>query len=110
MRALFAATMLCASLPTAHAEIASCYGNENGQNRTATGERYNPRGLTAAHKTLPFGTVVRVTNLRNGRAVIVRIDDRGPFVAGRAIDLSLGACAAIGSSGLAHVTLEIIGR
>ena len=59
--------------------------------KTANGERFNPNGLTAAHRTLPFGTKVRVTNLRNGKSVVVRINDRGPFIRGRIIDLSLGA-------------------
>jgi rare lipoprotein A len=90
----------------ARAEIASCYGNENGQNRTATGARYNPNGLTAAHRTLAFGTRLRVTHKANGRSFVVTINDRGPFVKGRAIDLSLGACRAIGNAGLAQVSIE----
>jgi hypothetical protein len=94
---------------SAHAEIASCYGNEHGQNRTATGEHYNPAGLTAAHRTLPFGTTVAVINPRNGRAVTVRINDRGPFVRGRDIDLSLGACAVIGLQ-LGPVQMQVLGR
>jgi rare lipoprotein A len=110
MRALLAMLIVCAALSTAHAEIASCYGRENGQTRTATGANYDPRGLTAAHRTLPFGTRIVVTNRRNGRSVTVAINDRGPFVRGRSIDLSLGACAAIGSGGLAEVSLEVIGR
>ena len=106
MRVLFAAAMLCIAASTSHAEIASCYGTEGGQNRTATGAPYNPWGLTAAHRTLPFGTQVRVTNLRNGRTVTVTINDRGPFVRGRSIDLSLGACSAIGLS-LGLVRLDV---
>lgn len=105
MRAILAAAMLCAA-SIAHAEVASCYGNEHGQLRTAAGARYDPWGLTAAHRTLPFGTRLRVTNTRNGRSVIVTINDRGPFVRGRVIDLSLGACRAIGNSGLAEVRLD----
>lgn len=65
MRALLAAAMLCAAASIARAEIASCYGREHGQTRTATGANYNPWGLTAAHRTLPFGTRVVVTNRRN---------------------------------------------
>lgn len=65
-------------------------------NRTANGERMNPNALTAAHKTLRFGTKVRVTNSRNGKSVIVRINDRGPFVRGRIIDLSRAAAEHIG--------------
>lgn len=89
--------------------IASFYWQ--GQ-RTATGERYNPHGLTAAHRSLPFGTRVRVTNKNNGRSVIVRINDRGPFIRGRVIDLSLGAAKAIGmvGRGLAPVKVEVLGR
>ena len=66
--------------------------------------------MTAAHKTLPFGTLVRVTHQRSGRSVIVRINDRGPFVAGRVIDVTPAAARALGFSGLAPVTLDIIGR
>ena len=64
--------------------------------RTASGERFNPNGLTAAHRSLPFGTRVLVTNLRTGKSVIVRINDRGPFSRGRLIDLSLGAAKVVG--------------
>ncbi len=70
--------------------IASWYGYESG-NRTATGERFNPRGMSAAHKTLPLPTRVRVTNLANGKSTVVIVNDRGPFVQGRLIDLSMGA-------------------
>nr|WP_246164217.1 septal ring lytic transglycosylase RlpA family protein [Blastochloris sulfoviridis] len=78
--------------------------------RTATGERFNPNGLTAAHRTLPLGTVVRVTNHRNGNSVRVRINDRGPYVRGRVIDLSRAAAQRIGmiSSGLAPVTVQVV--
>jgi rare lipoprotein A len=73
--------------------------------RTANGERFNPMGYTAAHRTLPFGTRVLVTNLKTGRSVIVRINDRGPFARGRVIDLSLGAAQVMGMtrSGVARV-------
>ena len=78
--------------------------------RTATGERFNPNGLTAAHRTLPLGTLVRVTNHRNGNSVHVRINDRGPYVHGRVIDLSRAAAQRIGmiSSGLAPVTVQVV--
>ena len=66
--------------------------------------------MTAAHKTLPFGTLVRVTHQRSGRSVIVRINDRGPFVAGRVIDVTPAAARALGFAGLAPVTLDIIDR
>jgi rare lipoprotein A (peptidoglycan hydrolase) len=88
---------------------ASWYGYEAG-NMTATGERYNARALTAAHKTLPFGTRVRVTNLRNGRVVVVRINDRGPYIRGRIIDLSAAAAEEVGltTSGVANVRVDIL--
>ncbi len=78
--------------------------------RTANGERYNPNGLTAAHRSLRFGTKVRVTNLRNGRRVVVRINDRGPFIRSRIIDLSLGAARKIGitRSGVTKVKVEVL--
>jgi rare lipoprotein A len=83
--------------------VASKYGNENGQSRTATGAHYNPEGYTAAHRTLAFGTRLHVVNQRNNRSVEVTINDRGPFVKGRVIDLSLGAARAIGMGGLTEV-------
>jgi rare lipoprotein A len=66
---------------------------------TANGERFKPMGLTAAHRRLPFGTKLKVTNLRNGKFVVVRVNDRGPFIRGRILDLSLGAARAIGMTG-----------
>ena len=108
MRAVLAALFYCAIASTAQAETASCYGRENHQVRTATGQAYDPRRITAAHRTLPFGTRVRVTNLGNGRSATVVINDRGPAAwTHRAIDLSLGACRAIGNDGLARVRLQI---
>jgi rare lipoprotein A len=73
--------------------------------RTANGERFDPHGMTAAHRTFPFGTRVLVTNLKTGKSVIVRINDRGPFSKGRVIDLSLGAAKVVGltQSGVAKV-------
>lgn len=87
--------------------IASHYGVGDGYGgrRTASGETMNPNAMTAAHRTLPFGTLVRVTNHANGRSVTVRISDRGPFVHGRCIDLSYGAAKAIGMGGTARVTV-----
>jgi rare lipoprotein A len=79
--------------------VASYYGKELSGRRTANGERFNPYGMTAAHRSYAFGTKLRVTNLRNGRAVVVRISDRGPFVRGRVLDLSLGAAKSIGMIG-----------
>lgn len=77
---------------------------------TANGERFNPMGLTAAHRSLPFGTLVRVTNLGTGRAVVVRINDRGPFIRSRVIDLSLGAARVVGltKTGVARVKFEVV--
>ena len=73
--------------------------------RTASGERMNPSALTAAHRSLPFGTKVRVTNSRNGRSVIVRINDRGPFIRGRVLDLSKGAAGQLGFIGSGHTSV-----
>jgi rare lipoprotein A len=75
---------------------------------TASGERFAPEQLTAAHRSLPFGTMVRVTNLHNGRAVIVRINDRGPFNKGRLIDVSPAAAKLLQFSGLTLVTLDVV--
>lgn len=86
--------------------IASVY-NYSGS-KTASGERANPRGLTAAHKTLPFGTKVRVTNQRNGKSVVVRINDRGPFIRGRVIDVTPAGASALGFSGLTQVSLAVV--
>lgn len=80
--------------------------------RVASGGWFNPNAMTAAHKTLPFGTRVRVTHTGNGRSVIVRINDRGPFVRGRVIDLSRAAAGVIGMTGqgLARIRMEVLGR
>ena len=113
VRSLAAICFLC--LPAAgpiatnaHAEagLASVYAYHGG--KTASGERTNPGYLTAAHKTLPFGTMVKVTNKKNGRTVMVRINDRGPFVRGRIIDVSLGAARALHmlKSGVIRVSVE----
>jgi rare lipoprotein A len=89
---------------------ASYYGVELAGNRTASGERFNPQAMTAAHRTLPLGTKLRVTNKANGRSVIVRINDRGPFLKHRIIDVSLAAAREISMirSGKAQVTLEVV--
>lgn len=91
----------------AESGLASIYGNGDGYawKKTANGERMNPHALTAAHRTLPFGSRVVVTNTHNGRSVTVRINDRGPFVHGRVIDLTPAAAHALGFSGLAPVTV-----
>lgn len=90
--------------------IASYYADEFHQKTTANGEVYDMNDLTAASRNLPFDTVVKVTNLENSKSVVVRINDRGPFKAGRIIDLSFAAAKQIGmiSSGTAPVQLEII--
>jgi rare lipoprotein A len=76
--------------------------------KTANGEMFVPSKLTAAHRTLPFGTMVRITNLRNGRTVIVRINDRGPFTKGRIIDVTPAAAAELKFSDLTPVALEVV--
>ena len=90
--------------------MASYYGNELAGNRTASGERFDPGQLTAAHRTLPFGSKVRVTNMSTGDSVIVRINDRGPFSRGRVIDVSHAAAREIGMqrSGTARVKLALL--
>lgn len=87
---------------------ASWYGPGFQGHRTASGERFNSGGLTAAHRSLPFGTRVRVTNNVTGRSVVVRINDRGPFVGGRQIDLAAGAARAIGMSGTSYVSMAVV--
>jgi rare lipoprotein A len=91
--------------------VASWYGDPFNGRRTSNGEVYDMHQMTAAHRTLPFGAIVRVTNLRNGKQTEVRITDRGPFVANRVIDLSLSAAQAIEmvGPGTAPVRLELIG-
>jgi rare lipoprotein A len=92
--------------------LASWYGPGFHGRRTASGQIFNQHGLTAAHRSLPFGTRVRVTNVRNGRSTVVKINDRGPYSGGRIIDLSAGAARAIGlhSSGVGKVKVEVLGR
>jgi len=89
---------------------ASWYGPGFYGNRTASGEVLRPGTYTAAHRSLPFGTRVRVTNLNNGRSAVVRINDRGPFTGGRIIDLAHGAASDLGvtASGVATVRLEVL--
>jgi rare lipoprotein A len=106
--AFFFSIGLIGASPIAQAQsgIASVYSG----GRTASGERASASGMTAAHRTLPFGTIVRVTYRRSGRSVVVRINDRGPFVRGRVIDVTPAAARALGFSGLAPVTLDVIDR
>ena len=100
------AATLVASVPaSAQSGGASWYGSGH---RTASGERFNPNGMTAAHRSLPFGTRVRVSDNRTGRSVVVRINDRGPFVHGRIIDLSRGSARALGMGGTTYVSLQVV--
>ncbi len=104
--ALFMSMIGVPMAASAQTGLASIYSG----GRTANGERAAASGLTAAHRTLPFGTLVRVTNKRTGRSVVVRINDRGPFVRGRVIDVTPAAAHALGFSGLAPVTLAVLGK
>jgi rare lipoprotein A len=88
------------------AGVASTYGNESGS-QTASGQRFNENAMTCAHRSLPFGTKLRVTH--GGRSIIVTVNDRGPFVRGRVLDLSTGAGRALGLDGLGQVTAEVVG-
>jgi rare lipoprotein A len=106
---VFLAIMLAAAAPAVAAGkpgIAAICTQAGGL--TANGEHFAPEKLTAAHRTLSFGTMVRVTNLRNGRVVIVRINDRGPFNKGRLIDVSPAAAKLLQFSGLTLVTLDVV--
>lgn len=103
------------STTSAREQVADLGGGSRGvasfySGRAATGERVGSNVLTAAHRTLPFGTKVRVTNLKNGQSVTVRINDRGPFIRNRSIDLSDGAAGIIGmkGAGIAPVRMEVI--
>jgi len=90
----------------AQSGIASVYAYAGG--RTASGEHASPNDMTAAHRSLPFGSTVRVTNLRNGRSAVVRINDRGPFVRGRVIDVTPAVARVLGFNGLAPVKLDVL--
>jgi len=108
---MFASTLVISTIAipvvaSAQTGIASIYSG----GRTANGEQARASGLTAAHRTLPFGTMVRVTNQRSGRSVVVRINDRGPFIRGRVIDVTPAAAHVLGFSGLAPVTLAVVGK
>lgn len=98
-------------LPPPQTGLASVYSDRFNGKSTASGEPYDSSGLTAAHMTLPLGSELRVTNLANGKSVRVRVNDRGPHVPGRIIDLSSGAAAALGlRAGTARVKLEVLAR
>ena len=103
------ATIVAISLNFDLAFAASGYASFYKKGRlTANGERFLPMGFTCAHRHLPFGTKLRVTNLRNGRSVTVRVNDRGPFIRGRVLDLSLGAARAIGMGGAGVVKVSYV--
>ena len=105
------ATAANAASPPQQEGMASVYSKDFDGKRTASGERYDSRALTAAHRALPLGTQIRVTNLDNGKSVRVRVNDRGPHVRGRIVDLSSRAAAALGfSTGVARVRIEVLGR
>lgn len=100
------ASILVTKAASAESGIASVYTTKHGV-RTASGQRLHDGALTAAHRTLPFGSKVKVTNQRNGKSVVVTITDRGPFIRGRVIDLTLAGAHAIGMGfGLASVRLD----
>lgn len=105
-----AITLLATSVASAQCGRASWYGPGFHGRATASGERFQQGALTAAHKSLPFGTKLRVTNKRNGKSVIVRINDRGPYARGKFLDLSKGAAGRIGmiSSGTGSVCVTRI--
>jgi len=109
----FAAILLMSIGAAANAKSATGLASFFWQDqKTANGEQFQKHDLTAAHRTLPFGTLVRVTHLKNGKQVTVRINDRGPFIKGRIIDLSLGAAQKIGltrKAGVTKVKLEVVG-
>jgi rare lipoprotein A len=92
----------------AKSALAAIYSYKGG--KTASGEATNPANLTAAHRSLPFGTMVRVINSKNGRSVVVRINERGPFGRGRVIDVTPAAARELGFSGLVTVNLEVVDR
>jgi rare lipoprotein A len=111
--ALAIATMVPPALAATgnHSGVASWYGPGFHGRTTANGERYDMHAMTAAHKTLSFGTKVKVTNKNNGKSVVVRINDRGPYVGDRVIDLSRSAAVAIDmiGPGTAQVSIEVVG-
>ncbi|MDP3896837.1 MAG: septal ring lytic transglycosylase RlpA family protein [Mesorhizobium sp.] len=102
-----AAAAFAVGLLSAEAAFAQCGGASwyALHSRTASGETMNPNAMTAAHRSLPFGTRVKVTNKRNGKSVVVRINDRGPFIKGRVIDVSKAAARALGFVGAGHTSI-----
>ena len=112
-RRVLSSILVAATLATTAVEAAAQTGRASWYaltSRTASGERCNPEALTAAHRSLPFGTRVKVENLDNGKSVVVRINDRGPFVGGRVIDVTRAAARSLGfvGAGLANVRLTVL--
>jgi rare lipoprotein A len=107
---MVASVTLCVLSMPAKADVVGMASYYKSGRLTANGEHFNPQGLTAAHRKLRFGTKLRVTNMRNGKSVVVRINDRGPFIRGRIIDLSLGAAKVIGlnRSGVAKISYAVL--
>jgi peptidoglycan lytic transglycosylase len=103
---MFAFALPAPADASGRAPVAAIYSATGGM--TASGETYSPLKLTAAHRTLPFGTMVRVTNTRNGRSVLVRINDRGPFTKGFIIDVTQAAAKELRFSGITPVMLEVV--
>ncbi|WP_119272224.1 septal ring lytic transglycosylase RlpA family protein [Taklimakanibacter deserti] len=117
MKRILAALSMCAFLLPFILHSSAPAGAQTGMasyyksgRLTANGEKFNPNGFTAAHRFLKFGTLVRVTNLKTGRSIVVRINDRGPFIRGRIIDLAYGAAKAVGlhNSGVAKVQVAVL--
>ena len=109
--AVAAFAMMAAALSVTQADAAAQTGKASyykSGHRTANGERFDPHGYTAAHRTLPFGTKVLVTNVKTGKSVIVRINDRGPFIKSRIIDVSYGAAKVLGMTGAGVATVKIV--
>lgn len=119
-RGLLALAVLALALPFGAAQatvtvqegLVSWYGEQFHARPTASGELFDASAMTMAHPTLPFGTKVRVTNLRNGRSVVLRVNDRGPFIGARIADLSQAAASALGMlrRGIAHARIEVVGK
>lgn len=117
LQIILAATIFAGFAAKSHANnagqtegLASFYWQDQ---KTANGEQFNKHDLTAAHKTLPFGTLLKVTRVKTGKSVVVRINDRGPFIKGRIVDLSLAAAREIGLTrkvGVTKVKVEIVGK
>ena len=101
-------TILSTNLMAEQIGIASWYGVPHHGRKTASGERYNMHGLSAAHRKIKLGTKVKVTNLKNQKSVIVKINDRGPYVRGRILDLSLGAKKVLAMDGTTKVSIKIL--